>query len=175
MIYKKLRQEEIELPLFQGFHRHQVVTQCWRKESGKWQLKDIPFVDEWTKEQYVFLVKCLKNTVNTGGAVFGAFTDERLVGFTSVENSFFGSEKQYLQLSCIHVSEESRGNGIGKQLFSYAVEAARELGAQKLYISAHSAKESQAFYHALGCVEAKEYNRELAEAEPCDCQLEFVL
>lgn len=92
-----------------------------------------------------------------------------------MENSFFGSEKQYLQLSCIHVSEESRGNGIGKQLFSYAVEAATELGAQKLYISAHSAKESQAFYHALGCVEAKEYNRELAEAEPCDCQLEFVL
>lgn len=175
MIYKKLKQEEIELSLFQGFCRHQVVTQCWRKELGKWQLKDEPFIDDWTKEQYMFLVKCLKNTVNTNGVVFGAFEEERLVGFVSVENSFFGSEKQYLQLSCIHVSEESRGKGIGKQLFSYAVESARKLGAGKLYISAHSSKESQAFYHALGCIEAKEYNCELAEAEPCDCQLEFRL
>ena len=30
------------------------------------------------------------------------------------------------------------------------------LGADKLYISAHSSKESQAVYHRLGCIEAKE-------------------
>jgi len=59
--------------------------------------------------------------------------------------------------------------------FVIACEAGRRLGAEKLYISAHSSKESQAFYHAIGCIEAKEYNRELSEAEPCDCQLEFVL
>jgi hypothetical protein len=27
----------------------------------------------------------------------------------------------------------------------------------------------------MGCVEAVEYNKELAEKEPCDCQLECVL
>lgn len=35
--------------------------------------------------------------------------------------------------------------------------------------------ESQAFYKAMGCREAEEYNKEHVEIEPCDCQLEFVL
>lgn len=175
IIYKELWETEIERSLFLGFHRRQVVTQCWRKEDGKWQLKDVPFVDDWNEAEYQFLVKCLKNTVHTGGAVYGAFEGQQLVGFTSVENSPFGSENQYVQLSCIHVSEESRGKGIGKELFTLACEAGKKLGAEKLYISAHSAKESQAFYHAMGCMEAAEYNKELSEAEPCDCQLEFAL
>ena len=52
---------------------------------------------------------------------------------------------------------------------------ARRLGADKLYISAHSSKENQAAYKALGCVHAKEINPKLAEEEPCDVQLEYVL
>lgn len=52
---------------------------------------------------------------------------------------------------------------------------AKENGAKKLYISSHSAIESQNFYKSLGCVEAKEYNKAHVENEPCDCQLEFVL
>lgn len=32
-----------------------------------------------------------------------------------------------------------------------------------------------AAYHALGCVEAAEINRALAEKEPCDVPLEYVL
>jgi hypothetical protein len=49
------------------------------------------------------------------------------------------------------------------------------MGAQKLYISAHSSQESQAFYKAMGCVEAMEYNKRLVSEEPCDCQLEYNL
>ena len=45
----------------------------------------------------------------------------------------------------------------------------------KLYISAHSSKESQAAYKAIGCVHAEEINQKLAEEEPCDVQLEYVL
>ena len=175
MQFIQLGEEQIELSLLRGFRRHQEETNCWRKENGRWQLKNIPFVEEWSEAEYAFLVKCLKNTDHTGGFVLGAFDEERLVGFASVENKPFGSKNQYVQLSCIHVSEESRGMGIGKRLFVIASEAGRRLGAEKLYISAHSAKESQAFYHAMGCIEAREYSKELSEAEPCDCQLEFVL
>ena len=63
----------------------------------------------------------------------------------------------------------------GKALFYQACEEARRLGADKLYISAHSSKENQAAYKALGCVHAKEINPKLAEEEPCDVQLEYVL
>ncbi len=173
--YEILTEPKINRELFFHFHRHQEVTRCWRKVQGNWVLKDISFVEEWNDEQYEFLIKCLKNTINMGGFVFGAFIQGKLVGFSSVENCRFGSRHQYVQLSCIHVSCEKRGAGIGKGLFQCAVAAAKKLGAAKLYISSHPAEETQAFYHSLGCVEAEEYNNQLTEAEPCDCQLEYLL
>ncbi len=63
--------------------------------------------------------------------------------------------------------------GIGKKLFSLVCKKTKEMNAQKLYISAHSSEESQAFYNAMGCVEAMEYNEKLVTEEPCDCQLEY--
>ena len=68
-----------------------------------------------------------------------------------------------------------RGKGIGKRLFLAAGKWAKEHGAEKLYISAHSAVETQGFYRAMGCVEAQEYNQTHVEAEPYDCQLEYSL
>ena len=62
--------------------------------------------------------------------------------------------------------------GIGKHLFTLACGFAKQCGAKKLYLSAHSSEESQAFYHALGCREAHWYHPSLTAAEPCDCQLE---
>ncbi len=71
-----------------------------------------------------------------------------------------GSNLQYMDLSSIHVSQDVRGQGIGKTLFSIAKRFAQENNAKKLYISAHSAVETQAFYRAMGCKEATEYNAE---------------
>ena len=65
--------------------------------------------------------------------------------------------------------------GIGTALFSMARDWAREHGAGKLYISAHSAREPMAAYRALGCVEAEEIDPRHAAAEPCDVQLERLL
>ena len=73
------------------------------------------------------------------------------------------------------MSEDMRGKGIGKQLFLDAACWAREKGAEKLYISAHSAVESQAFYTAMGCRQAEYYHQAHVEAEPFDCQLEYLL
>ena len=173
--YRTLTEGEIERPLFNGFCRHQEVTRCWRKTDGKWEIRPIAFVDDWTPEEYDELVRCLKNTVRTGGHVFGAFSEGVLKGFVSLEPERFGSQNQYMDLSSIHVSEEMRGRGIGKELFLRVKAAARAAGAKKLYISAHSAVESQAFYKAMGCVEAEEYEKHHVEKEPCDCQLECVL
>lgn len=93
-------------------------------------------------------------------------------GFVSVESKLFGKKENYLDLSSIHVSEDMRGQGIGRILFLSAKEWAKKKNAEKLYISAHSAVETQAFYKAMGCVEAEEYDKKHVEAEPYDCQLE---
>ena len=80
-----------------------------------------------------------------------------------------------MQLLLFHVSEPYRRRGIGRKLFELACKTAKEVGAKKLYISAHSSKESQAAYRKLGCIEAAEINQVIAENEPYDVQMEFVL
>lgn len=173
--YKNLKSNDIERELFRHFIRHQTVTKCIRKVEGKWCVKDDPFVDDWSEEDYAFLVRCLKNTADTGGLVLAAMLNGTLKGFVSVESLPMGTKNQYRDLSSIHVSEDMRGQGIGRELFNYAVKWTREQGAEKLYISSHSAIESQAFYKAMGCVEAEEYNKEHVEKEPYDCQLEYII
>ncbi len=173
--YRILREQEIDRGLFRAFIRRQVVDQCLRRENGVWVIRSDPFIDDWTEEDYKTLICCLKNTVRTGGFVLGYFLDGELKGFTSVESDFFGGENLYCDLSSLHVSEDRRREGIGKALFLSAAEWAKRHGAKKLYISAHSAIESQAFYRAMGCVEAAEYNQKHVEAEPYDCQMEYAL
>lgn len=175
LVYRRLKKEEVCRSLFGGFIRHQVVKDCWRRVNGKWCIREDPFIDDWSESDYEKLVACLRNTISTGGFVYGAFCGSELKGFASVESTLFGGENHYLDLSSIHVSEDMRGKGVGKALFLAAKEWARERGAGKLYISAHSAVESQAFYKAMGCVEAQEYNQRHVEEEPYDCQLECVV
>ena len=173
--YKPIKEAQINIEMFRCFNRYQKVSKCWRKDNKGWTLKDIPFIKNWNADDLSHLVSCLKQTAAAGGAVIGAFADDDLVGFSSIESGFFGEQQQYLQLSNLHVSHEYRSLGIGKTLFLLSADKAREMGAKKLYISAHSSEETQAFYKAMHCIEAQEYNQKLAEAEPCDCQLEFIL
>lgn len=173
--YRTICESEIDRTLFHDFIRRQVVTKCWRKEDEQWLIKDAPFIDDWTEKDYLFLIDCLKKTISTGGLVHGAFAEQKLKGFVAVLPELFGGENQYLDLAAIHVSQDMRNSGIGKALFLTAKQWAKEQGAKKLYISAHSAVESQAFYKKMGCVEAKVYHQKHVEAEPFDCQLEVLL
>lgn len=172
---RPLTAEELEPRLFAYFDRFQVVEKCWRKVDGAWTVQDIAFTERWSEADFRELCGHLLNTVRTGGTVWGAFLDGRLKGFCSVEGGLLGSRQQYADLSCIHVSAGQRGTGLGRALFQRAAESGRALGAEKLYISAHSSVESQAFYKRMGCAEAEEYDAHHVELEPCDCQLEYRL
>lgn len=174
VIYRKLTAEEITPALFQSFRRFQKVERCWRKEDGIWVLKDIAFTEDWGEDDYRQMCPRLRRDAESG-AVFGAFWEGALKGFASVEGARIGSGKQYAVLSELHVSEDCRRMGLGRQLFGLAAGRGRELGAKKLYISAMSAEESQRFYLAMGCVEAEEYDPPHVEKEPCDVQMEYIL
>lgn len=173
--YRNLQSGELCRDLFKYFIRHQNVTKCWRRENNEWVIRDDPFIDDWSETDYQTLISCLKNTLATGGFIYATFDENRLKGFVSVESGLFGGEQKYLDLSSIHVSEDMRNRGVGTALFLAAKEWAKNNGAKKLYISAHSAVESQAFYKKMGCVEAKVYHQKHVEAEPYDCQLECAL
>ena len=170
--FRPLEREELVPELFGCFDRFQVVERCWRKIQGQWVVKDIAFTERWSDEDYQTLCGCLRNTLDTGGQVWGAFLEGKLKGFTSVEGGLLGSRNQYADLTSLHVSADCRGLGLGRRLFQLAMDFARQKGARALYISAHSSVESQAFYKAMGCVEAGEPLPAHVLAEPCDCQLE---
>lgn len=172
---ERLAEERISPELFCGFDRTQVVRRCWRKERGEWRLKDIAFEEHWNAADFVKLTEELRRIAREGGAVLAALEQGRMTGFAAVPSRRFGSSAQYVQLAELYVSAESRGQGLGRALFVRACEAASALGARKLYISAHSSEETQAFYRRMGCVEAREYDPELTALEPCDCQMEYEL
>lgn len=175
MEYRTVPEHDITRRLFDGFVRRQEVDLCLRREGDAWAVRSDPFVDDWTEDDYRVLVGCLRATAHTGGLVYGAFAGGTLKGFASVESSPFGSSGQYLDLTSLHVSQDMRRHGIGRALFRAAADWARGRGARKLYISSHSAVETQEFYRALGCVDAREPNQAHVEAEPYDRQLEYAL
>ncbi len=176
MDFRAISAEQLVPALFDGFQRHQEVTQVWRKENGAWVIRDCPrLIENWDEAQHEFICHCLRETLADGGAVMGAFSDGRLKGIVAVVGVPMGSRGQYCEVSFLQVSRECRGQGIGRKLFALAKAFAREQGAEKLFISSHPAVESQAFYRAMGCVETQEYSAAHAAYEPSDRQIECSL
>lgn len=173
--YRQLKENEINAGLLDGFIRRQVVTKCLRRENGAWIAKNAPFIDDWTQKDREWIAADLKNLAGRGGLVYAAYCGGKLAGFASVSAEMLGESGEYLELTNIHVTEAMRGRGIGHALFYAAAEWAKAHGAKKLYISAHSSVESQAFYRSLGCKEAEIYSTRHIGAEPFDIQMEYRL
>lgn len=175
ILYRGLDEHEISRALFAHFIRHQTVGKCWRRDGEQWVIRDDPFVDDWSEADYGELIDHLKQVSCSGGFVLAGFLAGRLKGFVSVDSQWLGNDREYLDLTNLHVSEDVRRQGIGKALFLAAADWARARGAKKLYLSAHSAVESQAFYRDMGCTDAQWICEEHAAAEPFDCQMEYKL
>lgn len=175
IIIKELNLSDIDKSLLNNFNRYQEVQRCWRKEDSKWILKDNPFIEVWNDDKKQQVIKGLYSCTEQGGVVLGAFHDNKLIGFSSIGNTLFGEEGKYIELIMMQVSCDYRNKGLGKKLFLKTADKAKERGAEKLYISAHSSEESQGFYRGIGCIEAQEINMKIAENEPFDIQMEYKL
>ncbi len=176
--FNEIRFSRLEDDNFTGhsldsFVRHQAVTECWRKTDSDWKLVPVLYEENWSLEQCREIAENVRLHMNLDRTGFGAFIGERIVGFATVSHHIFGATARYAELVCFQISEEYRRQGIGRKLFSMACEEALRLGAEKLYISSHSSKESQAAYRALGCTPTEEINASLAAEEPFDVQLEL--
>ena len=173
--YRRLDNNNFTGHSLDDFVRRQTVTECWRKTDNNWKLMPNVYEENWSQAQCREIAEDVAHHINLDQTGFGAFDGGRIIGFAIVSHRIFGTASRYVQLVCFQISEEYRCQGIGRKLFSLACEEARRLGAEKLYISAHSSKESQAAYRALGCTPAEEVNEGLAAAEPFDVQMEYRL
>jgi GNAT superfamily N-acetyltransferase len=77
----------------------------------------------------------------------------------------------HLQLLYLYVSRSVRGQGVGTALLAEAVEAARILGANALYISATPTENTVNFYFHRGASLIAEPDPDLFAAEPDDVHL----
>lgn len=171
--YERLNSHNFTARSLDDFVRHQAVREVWREIDGVWRLVPNSFEEGWSREQCRQAAAEVAAHMESDQSAFGAFAGETVVGFATVSHRLFGETARYAQLVCFQVSEPYRRQGIGRTLFALAEEEMQRLGAEKLYISAHSSKESQAAYRALGCTPAREINETLAAEEPFDVQLEY--
>ena len=153
----------------------QFIKRAWRMINQKLELIDLNYQSDGFPEGYQKHHEALKDTINHHGYAIGAFDDEQLVGFASLNKKMFGEKYNYVLLDQIFISLPYRQQGIGKNLFSYCAKKAKSWKADKLYICAGSAEDTIAFYNSLGCERAMEVNLELYESDPRDVQLEFKL
>lgn len=174
IVIKPLNSSNLHMDSLDGFIRHQEITECWRNVDGEWRLCPIAFTEDWDRPRLREEAADLLRAIDAGIPVVGAFDGAQIVGFARL-GEHLGSRGQYVELSSYHVSAPYRGQGIGKRIFAAICEAARTLGSAKLYISAHSSRESQAAYRALGCVHAVEVDPIRAAKEPFDVQMEYDL
>ena len=173
--YQRLNADNFTGNSLDDFIRHQTVTESWRTTDGEWKLVPNVYEENWSQAQCRQIAEEVLHRISLDQTGFGVFDGGRVIGFATVSHHIFGTSAKYVQLVCFQISEEYRRQGIGRRLFSLACEEGRRLGADKLYISAHSSKESLAAYRALGCTPAQEVHEELAAAEPFDVQMEYVL
>lgn len=172
--FRVLTASDIRDDSFVDFVRHQRVTECWRQIDGEWKIVPVAYTDCWAPDALVQRAGCVREVLQNGGWCIAAMQRGSIIGMALLGRRL-GSREQYIDLDSFHVSEPWRNRGIGKRLFFMACEEARRRGAQKLYISAHSAKETIAAYFAMGCTHAAEIDAKHAADEPCDMPLEFDL
>lgn len=173
--YERLTTENFNEYSLDKFVRHQICNEWIRKKDGEFYILKKDFIENWDLEELRDTAAEELTAIREDSIAYGAFDEGRLIGFASLRNEIFGSFKQYIELKMMHVSEEYRGLGIGKKLFLLVASEAKKLGLEKLYISAHSSVESQAFYKSLGCVEATEIDAKRQANEPADVQMEYIL
>lgn len=166
----------ISLNMLDKFKRTQIVEKRYREAEGIEQIENASFTDDWsTDERHEIIKYYFMDADDHSMYNAGIYSGRDLIAFVSLDCDPIGDEKEYIQLKMLHVSQEFRGEGFGKILFQHAVNKAKLMTVEKLYISAHSAYESQKFYRNQGCVPAKWIHPTSKKQEPYDIQMEYEL
>ncbi len=173
--YKELSLGDVQDDFLSSFNRYQETHQVLVKTQDQLIMQLDSFIDDWNHEKKLSVVHALRTCMQAGGIVIGVYQQMELIAFANVESKIFGTRKEYVELPYIHVSQDFRGSGIGEKLFKMCCEEAKQLGAEKLYIAAHPAVETQHFYKQVGCTLAREINPQILNKEPLDLQMERIL
>lgn len=171
----RLNKDNFKQTSLDNFVLNQKVEECYRKINGKYELTPVSYIEDWNLCERREKANIIIDSINNGAIAFAAVHDNEIIAFALLLHKLFGSKKQYADLAEFYVSEKYRRQKIGEKLFWIMCREGRKIGAKKLYISAHSAKESISAYKKYGCTFALEPDSTHIEKEPYDLQLEYDL
>ena len=160
-----LSKTNFHLESLDSYNRKQFVNKAYRKIDGEYKLVDWNYVEDWCLNEKRSIARRISSN---DYITFIALDNDKVVGFIGLLKKLNGS---YMILDMMHVSNEYRGQGIGRSLFEKGIEEARNAQAKVLYISACSSEETIAFYKAMGCVLTNNPIKEIADKEPFDLQM----
>ena len=174
IMIRQLAREEIERVW--EIDRRETIGGIYYSREGELVLEEEHYdMGGWPPGESEIYTPILIEAFARGGVFYGAFDRDVLVGVVVLDNKIIGKHKDQLQLKFLHISHSLRKQGLGARLFKKAVDDARKLGANKLYISSTPSENTVNFCLNQGCVVTKDVDEELFELEPEDIHLEYLI
>lgn len=171
---EKIAFDDIRSDMLIDFHHRQIINKKYVFQTNEWKVIEANELREWSKEKRIWLTEFLRQQICRGGTVLGAYDNDVLVGFCSVDGKILGKTAKYVNLTMLFVDDEYKRKGIGKTLFEEICKYASLGGADKMFISAIPSIDTIDFYFSMGCMDASEVVEEFVDSEN-DRYLEYLL
>ena len=166
--------ENIVSEMLADFCHHQVITKTYIHAHYEWKITDTHSLREWSLEKKKWILQYWKQQIARGGFVVAAFDEDILIGFCSIDGCLLGKTAKYANMTMLFVDDRYKRKGIGKKLFFEICNCARQLKADKMFISAIPSVETVHFYFNIGCKDALEIIPEYVDTKQ-DRYMEFLL
>lgn len=156
--------------------RAELIDGIYRVVDGALALEEYRFdAPGWPPGEPGGNVAKMRGCLERGGAAWGAFDGDRVVGIATLDGRRIGTALDTLDLFFLHVGNGYRAHGIGRELVRLASLAARAAGARRLYASATPSRNTVTFYQRIGFRLASEIDPELYRVEPDDIHMDMKL
>lgn len=150
-----LTPSDIYPEMLETFQNKQIISNKWVKNGERYELAKVCEIHEWSKKKKIWVSQYLCQQMNRGGFVAGTFSNNQIVGFACLDGILQGTSEKYVNLTMLFVDAERRRQGIGKQLFQQMCLCAKNMKADKIFISAVPSYDTVAFYFNMGCSDAQ--------------------
>ncbi|NMM51103.1 GNAT family N-acetyltransferase [Paenibacillus aquistagni] len=152
--------------------RSEYIPSIFEMKDG--ELVEIPQNHEctnWDEDTLREIQTRYEEELSHGGAAYGAYDGEKLVGFGVLAHKWRGDSQDQLQLDLMYVSRTYRRQGIGSRIIQLLEDEARRRGAKWLYISSTETESAVSFYKRHSGQITEQVDRELYDKEPLDIHM----
>jgi GNAT superfamily N-acetyltransferase len=172
--YRPLKDEELDR--VEEIDRTELITHIYYMREGGLVLEEERYdMKGWPPGRLPEIKEHLHACMAEGGSAWGAFDGDSLVGLAALDGRWYGARGRTLDMYFLHVSDGHRHQGIGRRMVELVKERAREMGAERMFVSGLPSLNTIRFYRAVGFDMAEDVDRRLLDREPEDIHMDMEL